>query len=247
MKYLQCFFKALIVTSFIFSLCFPAFSQNQHLKGTVERIKIHGKGLEGNLEGDDPDRDVSIYLPPGYKTNPKKHYPVVYFLHGYTDNDAQWYGLVKHWINMPAIIDSVFAAGAAKEMIFVTPNAYTKYQGSMYSSSVTTGDWEDYVSKEIVSYIDAHYRTIPAAASRGLAGHSMGGYGTLRIGQKHPEIFSAIYLLSPCCLAPDVAPPPGNMLGGRLEFHHQLRGFCQSRLLYQGYVCLRRCLVARSF
>ena len=171
------------------------------LKGSVQRIKVHGKGLEGNLEGSSPDRDVSVYLPPGYKTNPQKRYPVVYLLHGYTDTDAKWYGFEEHWINLPRIVDSVFAAGG-KEMILVTPNAYTRYQGSMYANSVTTGNWEDFVAKELVAYIDAHYRTIPKAAGRGLAGHSMGGYGSMRIGQKHPEIFSSVYLLSPCCLEP---------------------------------------------
>jgi enterochelin esterase-like enzyme len=171
------------------------------LKGSVLRIKVHGKSLEGNLDGDSPDRDVSVYLPPSYKTNATKRYPVVYFLHGYTDDDAKWYGFQKHWINLPRIVDSVFAAGG-KEMIFVTPNAYTKFQGSFYSSSVTTGNWEDFVAKELVAYVDAHYRTIPRAESRGLAGHSMGGYGSMRIGQKHPDIFSSVYLLSPCCLEP---------------------------------------------
>ena len=87
-------------------------------------------------------------------------------------------------------------------MIVVMPNAYTRFQGSMYSSSVTTGNWEDYVAKELVAYIDAHYRTIPARNSRGLAGHSMGGYGAMRIGMKTPRRFSSVYLLSPCCMAP---------------------------------------------
>jgi S-formylglutathione hydrolase len=86
------------------------------LKGSVQRIKVHGKGLEGNLSGDSPDRDVSIYLPPSYKSSPQKRYPVVYFLHGYTDDDAKWYGFQKHWINLPRIVDSVIAAGG-KEMI----------------------------------------------------------------------------------------------------------------------------------
>jgi enterochelin esterase-like enzyme len=176
------------------------------LKGSVQRIKVHGKGLEANLEGSSPDRDVSVYLPPGYKTNPQKRYPVVYLLHGYTDTDAKWYGFEEHWINLPRIVDSVFAA-SGKEMIFVTPNAYTRYQGSMYANSVTTGNWEDFVAKELVAYIDAHYRTIPKAGSRGLAGHSMGGYGSMRIGQKHPEIFSSVYLLSPCCLEPFFGQP----------------------------------------
>jgi S-formylglutathione hydrolase len=72
---------------------------------------------------------------------------------------------------------------------------------------MTTGDWETFVARELVAYIDAHYRTIPKLNSRGLAGHSMGGYGTLRIGMKHPETFSALYALSPCCLTPDFRQP----------------------------------------
>jgi enterochelin esterase-like enzyme len=175
---------------------------NVNLKGSAERIKVHGKLLEGNLSGDSPDRDVSIYLPPSYKKEPKRRFPVIYFLHGFTDDDAKWYGFEKHWINLPELVDDVFTRGEAKEMIIVTPNAFTRFEGSMYSNSVTTGNWEDYVAKELVSYIDAHYRTIADAKSRGLAGHSMGGYGTMRIGEKHPEIFSSLYLLSPCCMLP---------------------------------------------
>lgn len=187
--------------SFFLVMLLLAISVNgQPLKGTVQRIKVHGKGLEGNLEGDSADRYVSVYLPASYKNNPRKHYPVVYFLHGYTDDDAKFYGFAHHWMNLIPILNSVFASGGAKEMILVTPNAYTRFQGSMYSNSVTTGNWEDYVAKELVTYMDSHYRTIANAGGRGLCGHSMGGYGTLRIGEKYPDVFSSIYLLSPCCL-----------------------------------------------
>ena len=193
------FYRYVLVGLFFSFFTTQSYSQTD-LHGTVERIKVHGKGLEGNLEGDSPDRDVSIYLPPSYKAASKRRYPVVYFLHGFTDNDAQWYGVTKHWINLPSVVDKVFTGGQAQEMIIVTPNAYTRCRGSMYSNSATTGNWEDYVAKELVSYIDQHYRTIAKASGRGLAGHSMGGYGTMRIGQKHPEIFSSLYLLSPCCM-----------------------------------------------
>jgi S-formylglutathione hydrolase len=171
--------------------------------GAVEHIKVHAVSLEGNLEGDSADRDVSIYLPPSYATDKQRRYPVVYFLHGFTDSDDKWYGPTKHWINLPTVIDKALQAAGNREIIFVTPNAFTRYQGSMYSSSVTTGDWEKFVCTELVAYVDAHYRTIPKAASRGLAGHSMGGYGTLRIGMKHPEVFSSIYMLSACCISAD--------------------------------------------
>jgi S-formylglutathione hydrolase FrmB len=174
------------------------------VKGSVERIKVHGKSLEGNLGGDSPDRDVVVYLPPGYKTSAARRYPVVYLLHGYTDSEAKWFGFVKHFISVPVAADKALAGGG-KEMIIVMPNAYTRFQGSMYSTSVTTGDWETYVATELVGFIDSHYRTLATRDSRGLAGHSMGGYGTMRIGMKHPDIFSAIYALSPCCMIPNMS------------------------------------------
>jgi enterochelin esterase-like enzyme len=76
----------------------------------------------------------------------------------------------------------------------------------MYSNSATTGDWEAFVSRDLVAYVDGHYRTLADVSSRGLAGHSMGGYGTIRIGMKHPEVFSSIYILSACCMPPNSNP-----------------------------------------
>ena len=175
-------------------------------KGKFERIKVHGKALEGNLEGDSPDRDVSVYLPPSYETERNRRYPVVYLLHGYSNTDEGWFGpgtksgFQSAGTTLSAVADSAIAGRAVREMILVMPNAYTLYQGSMYSSSVTTGDWEMYITRDLVGYIDSHYRTIPQRASRGLAGHSMGGYGTIRLAMKYPGVFSSIYVLSGCCL-----------------------------------------------
>ena len=87
-------------------------------------------------------------------------------------------------------------------MIVVLPDSKTIYNGSMYSSSATTGDFENYIAHDVVAYIDAHYRTIPDRNSRGLVGHSMGGYGASRIGMKHADIFGSLYIMSPCCLSP---------------------------------------------
>ncbi|HEX5432134.1 MAG TPA: alpha/beta hydrolase-fold protein, partial [Bryobacteraceae bacterium] len=137
-----------------------------------------------------------VYLPPSYEKNTAQRYPVVYLLHGYGLTGERWVSFIK----LPEAPDKDIAAGTAKEMILVSPDAYTKYDGSMYSNSVTTGDWEAYIAHDLVSYMDSHYRTIPNRMSRGLAGHSMGGYGTIRIGMKHPEVFSSIYIMSACCL-----------------------------------------------
>jgi len=175
------------------------------MHGDVERIKVHGNSLEGNLEGDSPDRDVAVYLPPGYAANPSRRYPVVYLLHGYTNDTDHWFGFQPSFVNVRAAADQAISDGTSKEMILVMPNGYTVYQGNYYTNSATTGNWETYITQDLIEYIDRHYRTIATRASRGLAGHSSGGYGTLRIAMKHPELYSSIYVLSPCCMTAGVS------------------------------------------
>jgi enterochelin esterase-like enzyme len=167
---------------------------------TVEHIKVHGRALEGNLEGDNVDREVIVFLPPSYAKEKKRRYPVVYALHGYSVGAAQW----SQEIHVPQTIEGAFALGA-QEMIVVLPDSKTVYNGSMYSSSATTGDFENYIAQDVVAYIDAHYRTIAKRTSRGLVGHSMGGYGASRIGMKHPDVFGSLYIMSPCCMSPRAA------------------------------------------
>jgi S-formylglutathione hydrolase FrmB len=163
----------------------------------VERIKIHGTALEGNLEADAVDRDAIVFLPPSYSQSRTRRYPVVYALHGYSIGAEQW----TQEIHVPQTIEGAFAKGV-HEMIVVLPDSKTIHNGSMYSSSVTTGDFENYVAHDVVSYIDAHYRTIANRESRGLVGHSMGGYGAARIGMRHADVFGSLYIMSPCCLSP---------------------------------------------
>jgi enterochelin esterase-like enzyme len=173
----------------------------------VERIKVHGVSLEGNLEGNAVERDVLVFLPPGYEKERQRRYPVVYALHGYSIGAEQWSGE----IHVPQTIEGAFAQGA-REMIVVLPDAKTVHNGSMYSSSVTTGDFERFVASDLVTYIDGRYRTLADRRSRGLVGHSMGGYGAARIGMKHADVFGSLYVMSPCCLSARGAGPANTEL-----------------------------------
>ena len=179
---------------------------------TVEKIKIHGTALEGNLEGDAVDRDVIVFLPPSYQKDKHRRYPVVYALHGYSIGAEQW----THEIHVPQTVEGAFAQGA-KEMIVVLPDSKTIHNGSMYSSSVTTGDFESFIARDVVAYIDAHYRTFPNRNSRGLVGHSMGGYGASRIGMKHPDAFGSLYIMSPCCMSARAGGPANPEMEKALE------------------------------
>jgi S-formylglutathione hydrolase FrmB len=192
-----------IVFAFAAAIAVPVSAQEPRavptaVRGKLERIKVLGPSLEGNLLGETASPEVSIYLPPSYATEQNRRYPVVYMLHGYTGTDLGYFGPDGRQAHV--IAERVFAAGAAHEMILVMPNCMNVFGGCMYSNSVTAGNWESYVAEDLVAHLDKNYRTLARRASRGLAGHSMGGYGTLRIGMKRPDVFSALYALSSCCL-----------------------------------------------
>lgn len=161
---------------------------------------VSSPSLRGNLIGDTDQREVTVYLPPSYSTHRSRRYPVVYLLHGFAANHRAFMAGVYSNMNTRLSMDSLIRSGLAKEMIVVTPNARNAFDGSFYRNSPTTGNWENFVYRDLVSFIDRRYRTIRSRSGRGIAGHSMGGYGALWVGMRHPEVFSAIYALSPCCL-----------------------------------------------
>ncbi|RKD91356.1 alpha/beta hydrolase [Mangrovibacterium diazotrophicum] len=160
----------------------------QSESGTVITDSIFSQNLENNY-GENPTRAVSVYLPPGYNES-TKHYPVIYFLHGFTgDNKVMDY--------ISGLLDQAIATHRIRPCIMVIPDEKTTYDGSFYSNSELFGNWEDFTAFDLVSYVDKNYRTIANKDSRGITGHSMGGYGALKIAMLHPEIFSSVYALSP--------------------------------------------------
>ncbi len=178
--------------------------------GMIKTDEIRFASLEGNLVGDSANRTVIIYLPPGYDRDKKMRYPVVYLLHGFNG-----YGVGnKMWIREGGVfnvetISRLIAEKKIGPMIIVLPDGSNRFGGSMYTDSITTGNWEDYIVRELVAYIDKNYRTLATVESRGIAGHSMGGYGALKLAMKHPDVFGAVFGSSPCCLT--LPPPPVNL------------------------------------
>ena len=171
----------------------------------VEKISVHGVSLERNLEGNSADRTVFVLLPPSYEKAPKRRFPVVYFLHGFTATAEKTLGNGDLERRHRAAM-----AATGREFIVVVPDNYTRHGGSFYSNSVTVGNFETFTARELVANIDGRYRTLAKRESRGLAGHSMGGYGTLRLGMKYPGVFSALYAMNPCCLRPrEISPEEG--------------------------------------
>ncbi|MBP6795833.1 MAG: esterase family protein [Saprospiraceae bacterium] len=160
--------------------------------GQVTRITINSKALQ-NMAGESSIRNVSIYLPPGYDTSETK-YPVIYYLHGFMGKDPIF-------PQMKTILDEGIRTHKIRPFILVQADHYTLFEGSFYTNSALTGNWEDFQSKELIDYVDSHYRTLGNRESRGIAGHSMGGFGAFKIAMLHPEVYSSVYALSPGLLA----------------------------------------------
>lgn len=134
------------------------------------------------------DVEFSLYLPPDYdKTN--QRYPVLYLLHGYSDDETGWtqFGEVK------AIADRQLQMNEMTEMIIAMPDGGVSWYINSADGKVK---YEDFFIKEFIAYIDANYRTRAEKRYRGIAGLSMGGHGTLIMAMKHPDLFTTAAPLS---------------------------------------------------
>ncbi|MDN3723425.1 alpha/beta hydrolase-fold protein [Aequorivita sp. SDUM287046] len=163
--------------------------------GRIVVNKFLAPSIEGNRGGENPLRQISVYLPPGYDDSTKK-YPTIYFLHGFNSSDTEMF----EWMKLKQLMDEAIKSGILRPTILVLPNSNTLFRGSFYTNSIITGNWADFIGKDVVAYIDKNFRTIVDRNSRGLSGHSMGGNGALKIGMLFPEVFGAIYAMSPAVL-----------------------------------------------
>ena len=147
------------------------------------------------------ERRVSVYLPPGYESSPDRAYPTLYLLHGIMGSDLDW---TRAWTTSPAefatiqqLMDRGIQDELFEEMIVVVPASETT---CYYTNSPLKGNWEDFIRGDLVDFIDREYRSLERASSRGIAGHSMGGHGAIKLGMKYPETFGVVYALNPSLL-----------------------------------------------
>lgn len=163
--------------------------------GKVVAQTILAPSIQNNKGGENPERQVSVYLPPGYDESTQR-YPAIYFLHGVSTTDSEMF----EWVGLKDLMDKAITTGRIRPMILVLPNSDNRYRGSFYTNSTLTGNWADFIGKDVVAYIDKAFRTIPERSSRGLSCHSMGGNGALKIGMLFSDVFAAVYAMSPAVL-----------------------------------------------
>ena len=193
--------RKLILLVLLLTLAATTFAQKAApaKAGHLVEVKISAQSLKNNILSDPIEQPVAIYLPPSYDMAPTKRFPVVYLLHGFTGSLHAWTKNGYQNMSLASTMDELIANGKSREMIVVVPNGRNSYGGAFYTNSSTTGNWEDYMTRDLINFVDTNYRSMARAESRGIAGHSMGGYGALVLSMTHPDLFSAVYALSPCC------------------------------------------------
>jgi len=160
----------------------PEAALSQQRYGQVKESLI----IESNIL--DKEVEYSIYLPPDYEES-NRSYPVLYLLHGFTDDETGWtqFGEIKN------IMDSQVHQTAVTPMIVVMPDAGLTWYVNNHDGSVR---YEDFFINEFIPKIEETYRIRPQKQFRAISGLSMGGYGTMIMALKHPDLFSAAAPLS---------------------------------------------------
>ena len=166
-------------------------------RGTVVNVRHESSVLNGNPLGDPHVRDLFIYLPPGYDESGER-FPTVYCLTGFTGRGQMLLNDSAFTPNFAERMDRLIAAGTIKPMIAIMPDCFTYYGGSQYINSTATGRYEDYITEEIVPFVDENFRTLADSGSRAVMGKSSGGYGSLIMGMRHADLFGMV-----CSIAGD--------------------------------------------
>lgn len=204
--------------------------------GSVILETFESKILKGNPLKDPNVRDFPVYLPPSYFSSPKKRFPVVFLISGFTGKGIMNLNVSFLSENIQQRLDRLISSGKMKEMIVVMPDCITKYGGSQFINSSATGKYEDYIIRELVPFIDSKYRTLPESKNRAVCGKSSGGYGSVILAMKNPGVFGMM-----CSTAGDMAfeycylPGFPNALIGFEQFgkgHKGVENFIKKNLNY---------------
>ncbi|HLM60273.1 MAG TPA: alpha/beta hydrolase-fold protein [Pyrinomonadaceae bacterium] len=165
-------------------------TENRQTQGAIKILQHASEVLKNNSLSDAHIRDLYVYLPPDYDENEK--YPTVYCLTGFTGRGKMFLNDNAFAPNLAERMDKLIGEKTIKPMIAVLPDCFTRYGGSQYVNSSATGNYEDYLTEEIIPFVDEQFSTIKDKNSRAVMGKSSGGYGALVMAMRHADKFGLV-------------------------------------------------------
>ena len=162
------------------------------MPGTVVVETVDSRALAANTLGDSAVRRVAVWLPPTYGRSLTRHYPVIYWLAGFSATGESLFQSRPWQPGLGERLDRLVDGGAMGEVIVVAPDGFTRWGGSQYLDSPVSGGHATHLVRELVPEIDARYRTFATPDARAIGGASSGGFGALVLAMRHPDVFSAV-------------------------------------------------------
>ena len=161
-------------------------------RGRVEAFGHRSEILSGNPLGDPAERDVLVYLPPGYDSDRDRRYPVLWSLAAYTSSGPAQVAWRNHGENLPQRLDRLITEGRMAPVLVVMPDTFTSLGGNQFVDTPAMGNYAGYVADELLGEVDRRYRTIAEPSARGLFGKSSGGFGALHLATRFPGRFGGV-------------------------------------------------------
>jgi enterochelin esterase-like enzyme len=155
-------------------------------RGSLRIHTLDSEVLAGNPLGDPTERDLHIYLPPGYDES--KRYPALLALTGYTGTGASLFNIDPLGEDLRRRLDRLITSGACPPILVAAPDCFTRVGGNQYTNSSATGRYEDYLLQEVMPFVQKRH----AVSEWGVFGKSSGGYGAMVLGMRHPDVFRAL-------------------------------------------------------
>jgi len=156
----------------------------------IRVLRYTSKRLQGNPCGDPHERDLWVYLPPGYEES-ELRYPVLWCLTGFTGTGAMAVTGNRWAPGLAERLDRLIGSGECPPAIVAFPDCFTRWGGSQYVNSAALGPYEDYLCDDLVPFLDGELRTLARRGARGVFGKSSGGYGALRLAMRRGRVFGA--------------------------------------------------------
>lgn len=158
------------------------------MKGKVVIHRYESTVLKSNPLKDPYIRDIIVYLPPDYIQSNSRGYITVFGLVGFGGQGKMLLNTDPLAENIEDRMNRLISEKKCGPMILVLLDCFTRFGGNQYINSLATGRYEDYIIDEIIPFIDKNYNT----SARAVWGKSSGGYGSIILGMRHPEIFQGL-------------------------------------------------------
>ena len=201
---------SILSTALLLTVTQSCAAQSQNPAPQAEGSRVEYSSFPSSALGH--ELKFAVQLPPSYDKDPKRKYPVLYFLHGMFGSEVEF-----ERRGVAAAINRIRESGKIGEMIIVSPAG----KNSFYLNAKNGEKYEDAIIKDLIPYIEKTYRTYGTADMRAIQGISMGGFGALTLAFKHPEMFSSV---SAHCAALFAELPAASGTDQRSQFRAKLVG-----------------------